>query len=305
MEHKRGCAQPCSRQPCSIGTSTSPSWWLPVLPQPRGDAAGLRSVGAARWLPAHRDPRGAADTFLPQPPASQEPRAGAGSFHSQTQAGAVASRSSSRQGPVLGPPSPTEPRGGPRRSTPSRSRAVYSCTLAMYVPRAGKNPTPSPCGAVLSHKGSRASPSRGHQVRWQRGQAPANGTVPWSCQDMAFWWGQQAGRAMQCLPAWLRAPHLVLTAAPGTQGLSFAARASLSAPIYICCVCKLRAHAAWQHRAAAEPPPQLCQPRCCVCASGSSSDPVTRLQSLFCPGRMALILEHAPRAAPSSPAVGP
>lgn len=185
----------------------------------------------------------------------------------------------------------------PRRSTPSNAHPP--CI------RAGRKPTPHPCDTVLSHKGSRPAPAVATTVRWQCGQAPAKRTVPWSCQDMAPWWGQQAGRAMQCLPGWLRAPHLVLTAAPGTQGLSCAARASLSAPIYICCVCKLRVLAAWQHRTAAENPPQLCQPWCYVCASGSSHDPVTRLQSLFCPRRMAIILEHAPRAAPSSPAVGP
>lgn len=296
MEHEHGCAQPCSCQPCSIGTSTSPSWWFPILPQPRGDTMGPRSVGSARRLPAHCDPHGTADTFLPQPLASQEPRAGAGSFHSPTQAGAVASCSSSQQALCWGHLPLQSPRE-PRRSTPSNAHPP--CI------RAGKKLTPRPCDTVLSHKGSRPAPAVATTVRWQCGQAPAKRTVPWSCQDMASWWGQQAGRAMQCLPGWLRAPHLVLTAAPGTQGLSFAARASLSAPIYICCVCKLRVHAAWQHRAAAEPPPQLCQPRCYVCASGSSHDPVTRLQSLFCPRRMAIILEHAPRAAPSSPAIGP
>lgn len=51
------------------------------------------------------------------------------------------------------------------------------------------------------------------------------------------------------LPGWLRAPHLALTAAPGSQGLIFTARAGLSAPICVCHAaegCKCWARAAWQ-----------------------------------------------------------
>lgn len=83
----------------------------------------------------------------------------------------------------------------PRRSTPSNAHPP--CI------RAGKKLTPRPCDTVLSHKGSRPAPAVATTVRWQCGQAPAKRTVPWSCQDMASWWGQQAGRVMQCLPGWL------------------------------------------------------------------------------------------------------
>lgn len=51
------------------------------------------------------------------------------------------------------------------------------------------------------------------------------------------------------LPGWLRAPCVALTAARGSRGLIFTARAGLSAPICVCRAterCECRARAAWQ-----------------------------------------------------------